>query len=206
MTTPTVYTFDEPQLHVVVLGSLAPLGDEYNLTAADQPDGHIRGNNLTWEQYDFLTSLDPTVHDRAFTLEEKALLLALARSGVVKLLTENDTLSGLDFVPVPHKKLSAVESLPNGYRFRVEGGDEFTLSELGARFLQLADGTRQLTQIVDTTKLQLLSDEKSRAVVEEEVAEQGRALDAILFEEAMAFVKALRTSGAGTYEPVTDAK
>jgi hypothetical protein len=185
----------------VLLGYLTPSASGYTLTVGDRTGGEKRGARLTPTYHRFVSSLDPTVDDREFVVEEWGLLGWLAGQGFIALVQADAGLEDLTMIPVVRHEIVIVEELEEGYLLRAGDDEPFAVSELGARFLPLMDSERTLGQIAETVKNEILADPEERVSVEQEEKKEGRTFDSFLMEEALVLIRDLTKSQAITFEP-----
>lgn len=197
--------FDFSRFHegirVLRLGSLAPLGDAWNITVKHQSDGRLEGFNLKQQRYELFRDIDPTDASYQFTSEEQAFLVEAERHGAVRLLDGDAGLSQLDFVTVPRRRFALVGETEDGYDFEVENGQRFVLTEVGARLLAASDRASSVTDAAEEVIRDMLEDADDQAVVHAAEASTGRPFEQLIVDEVLAFAKQLMQSGAATFEP-----
>lgn len=205
--------FHTPGVHMIRLGYLSPLNGGYNLTVVDQPGVTRRGFGLECKDYELLVSIDPTVVDREFSLDQKAILLTLARERAVTFIADVDDLADLDMVPIVRRPLYIAEMLDEGYRIRIGDVDaepvaesdladaSFVVSEYGARFVSLMDGLRTVGEIVTAVEAAALANPRDREAIAVGEKKTGQTFHSYLMAESFTFIKVLANSGATTFEP-----
>lgn len=193
--------FDTPAIHVIRLGYITRIDSGvFVQTVGDWLGGHKRSLSLTSDQHDLLMSLDPTTGDRGFTPGQREFLLWMANEGYLALVGESPTITDLTIVPVPRREIEVIESKDDGYILRVEGGEPFALSELGARFLPQIDGFLPLSEIASVVKTGILSEPGGPGNVEKNENSQGRGFDSFLKEDAFNLIRVMTSSRAMTFE------
>lgn len=194
---PSIFKSD---VWVVRLGYFSNFKGGHSITVGDRIGGLKRGLGLPPEYYELLSSVDPTVHNREFTLEEQAMLCWMDEHEIVSLIRGGTDLADFGVIPVPRQAMTLVEDLRQGYRIRVGDLETISISELGARFLPLIDGHRTLGEIAAVIKRDTLANPSDRNVIRKNEEKQGRTFDSFLREEAFIFIRQTMNSGAMTFE------